>query len=603
MIACRVSARAALAALLIAGGPALAQTPGPIRLAPPRILIEEPQPMPIQEPRAGQATQGSESLPLGTPRTEPKPDIVVSDMPALNLDGVGLIDESRGGLPETAWKGSTRPVIDRLIGLLPAPTSSPAARALSERVLTTTATPPANGPEKPATSFVALRTEKLMGLGRSSAAASLARAVPRSDENESLSRVLLDAALLDYDNAGACQIVRRQIGKVSTPYWQKALIFCQALSGEHDRAQLGLSLLREQRDDDPLFVRLANALEGDNRPVGEISKPTPLHLAMLRAAKQQIPAAAVEGADAGILRMIAQSPNTSLDTRLAAADQAESVGALSPEALIQIFEAVPFTPEELANASPLVAKAPRGRAHAAIYRAIKAQTNGPARAEALTGGWDAARGRGLQLAASRTLLPLLRELSPSPELAPHAATAGRILLLNGYRDEARKWYDAARAASASNLPTGGADVLLWPLLRLAGVDVPAPDAKALAAWRAVQEKRDAERAPARTAVLTALLEGLGDATDGSLAALLLSGNLAAQPTALPHPALWLGRDGAASAGRVGETALFVLDSLGPDGTASAAPQTLIALVQALRAVGLEKDARALALEAAVAAGI
>jgi hypothetical protein len=47
----------------------------------------------------------------------------------------------------------------------------------------------------------------------------------------------------------------------------------------------------------------------------------------------------------------------------------------------------------------------------------------------------------------------------------------------------------------------------------------------------------------------------------------------------------------------------VLDSLGPDGTADAAPQTLIALVQALRAVGLEKDARALALEAAVAAGI
>jgi hypothetical protein len=201
------------------------------------------------------------------------------------------------------------------------------------------------------------------------------------------------------------------------------------------------------------------------------------------------------------------------------------------------------------------------------------------------------------------LLPLLRELTPSPELAPHAATAGRILLLNGYRDDARKWYDAARAARASNLPTNQSDILLWPLLRLAGVDVPAPDAKALAAWRAAQEKLDAERMPARTAVLTALLEGLGDATDGSLAALLLSGNLAAQPTTLPHPALWLGRDGAASAGRVGETALFVLDSLGPDGTANAAPQTLIALVQALRAVGLEKDARALALEAAVAAGI
>jgi hypothetical protein len=264
---------------------------------------------------------------------------------------------------------------------------------------------------------------------------------------------------------------------------------------------------------------------------------------------------------------------------------------------------VPFTPEELANAARLVEKAPRARAHAALYRAIKAQSGGAARIEALTGGWEAARARGLQLAAARSLLPLVRELSPSPELAPHAATAGRILLLNGFGHGARGWYDAARAARASNLPTGESDILLWPLLRLAGVDVPAPDAKALAAWRAVQAKIDGQRMPARTAVLTALLEGLGDATDGSLAALLLAGNIAPQSTTMPHPALWLGRDGAASAGRVGETALFVLASLGPDGTAGAAPQTLIALVHALRAVGLEKDARVLALEAAVAAGV
>jgi len=435
MIACRVNGRIAALAALLAGAalPALAQTPGPIRLAPPRILI--------QEPPAGQATPTpltapETPAPAETPRSEPKPDIVVSDMPALNLDGVGLIDESRGGLPETMWKGSTRPVIDRLLALLPAPTTSPAARALAERLLTTTAAPPAAGPDKP-TNFAALRAERLMALGRGAAATGLARAVPQREENEALSRVLLDGAFQEYDNAGACQVVRRQIGKANTPYWQKALIFCQSLAGEHDRAQLGLSLLREQREDDPLFVRLANALEGDNRPVTEVAKPTPLHLAMLRAAKQQIPASAAEGADAGVLRMIAQSPNTTFETRLAAAEQVESYGALSTEALIQVFEAVPFTPDELGSAAALVAKAPRAKAHAAIYRAIKAQTVGAARAEALTGGWDAARARGLQLAAARTLLPLLRELTPTPELAPHAATAGRILLLNGYRDDAR----------------------------------------------------------------------------------------------------------------------------------------------------------------------
>lgn len=598
MIACRVSGRAAglAALLLLAASPALAQTPGPVRLSPPRLSVPETAPATAKEPLAGQTAPA----PSGVVSDE----IIVSETPALNLDGVGILDESYGGLPETAWQGSTRPVVDRLVNLLPAPTTSPTARVLSERVLTTTAIPPAEGPQKPATSFVALRAEKLMALGRSNAAANLARAVPQREEHETLSRVLLDAALLDYNNAGACQIVRRQIGKATTPYWQKALIFCQQLAGEHDRAQLGLSLLREQRaDDDPLFVRLVNALDGDKRPITDVAKPTPLHLAMLRAAKQQIPATAIEGASAGALRMIAQSPNTTLDIRLAAAEQAEAYGALSTEALIQIFEAVPFTPEELANAGPLVEKAPRGRAHAALYRAIKAQTSEAARLDALSAGWDLARARGLHLAATRSLLPLVREMTPTSDLAPHAVAAGRILLINGFADDARKWYEAARAARASSQPTGDSDVLLWPLLRLAGADIPAPDMNALAAWRAVQAKIDAERMPARTAVLTALLEGLGDATDGSLAALLLAGDVTATPTSLPHPALWLGRDGAASAGRVGETALFVLASLGSDGTAGTAPQTLIALVQALRAVGLEKDARALALEAAVVAGL
>lgn len=598
MIACRVSGRAAglAALLLLAASPALAQTPGPVRLSPPRLSVPETAPATAKEPLAGQTAPA----PSGVVSDE----IIVSETPALNLDGVGILDESYGGLPETAWQGSTRPVVDRLVNLLPAPTTSPTARVLSERVLTTTAIPPAEGPQKPATSFVALRAEKLMALGRSNAAANLARAVPQREEHETLSRVLLDAALLDYNNAGACQIVRRQIGKATTPYWQKALIFCQQLAGEHDRAQLGLSLLREQRaDDDPLFVRLVNALDGDKRPITDVAKPTPLHLAMLRAAKQQIPATAIEGASAGALRMIAQSPNTTLDIRLAAAEQAEAYGALSTEALIQIFEAVPFTPEELANAGPLVEKAPRGRAHAALYRAIKARTSEAARLDALSAGWDLARARGLHLAATRSLLPLVREMTPTSDLAPHAVAAGRILLINGFADDARKWYEAARAARASSQPTGDSDVLLWPLLRLAGADIPAPDMNALAAWRAVQAKIDAERMPARTAVLTALLEGLGDATDGSLAALLLAGDVTATPTSLPHPALWLGRDGAASAGRVGETALFVLASLGSDGTAGAAPQTLIALVQALRAVGLEKDARALALEAAVVAGL
>jgi hypothetical protein len=597
MTACRASRIGLAGAVLIlaaCAGDAAAQQ-GPIRLSPPRIGAEKPaEPEPAPAPAAAEEPA----------RTAPAPEIIVSDTPALNVEGVGLIDERSGGLPETLWKGSTRPAVDRLISVLPVPNASPAARALAERVLVSTGAAPAQS-SPPAASFVAVRAEHLMALGRSAPAAGLARAVPQREESERLSRVLLDAALIEYDNAGACQIVRRRIGRSNTPYWQKALIFCQALAGEHDRAQLGLSLLREQRaDDDGAFIRLVNALGGDQRPITDLTgKLAPLHLAMLRAARQQIPAGAVENAEPAVLRMIAQSPNTTIDIRLAAADRAEAAGALPTDALIQIFETVNIAVDDVNGALTQAASVPPARAHATVYKLAKAQTAGLARAEALASGWKLARTRGFYPAAARTMAPLLRELSPAPELSWFAAEAGRVLLLNGQFDEAQKWYALARGEAAAGARTDQSEVLLWPLLRLAGIEAAAPDGGTLAAWRAAQEKSDAAQMPARTAVLTALLEGLGDATDGSLAALLLAGNLAPQTVAMPHPALWLGRDGAASAGRTGETALFVLASLPSAGPAGTPPHTLIALVQALRAVGLDAEARTLALEAAIGAGL
>lgn len=602
MTACRASAGlrlrtgfAAAIGALVAVNTAMAQ--GPIRLSPPNIIDRSPAPTAPTGEAPPAETQES-------PRGDADSAIIVSPTPALDIDGVGLIDETRGGLPETLWQGSKRAVVDRLIELIPAPSLSAPARALAERTLTTSGAAPDPGAEKPKASFVALRAERLMAMGRVAPAAGLARAVPRREDDAILSRVLLDSALIEYDNSGACQIVRRQIGKVETPYVQKALIFCQALAGEHARAQLGLSLLHEQSADDEAFIRLVHALGGDQRPITELpGRLTPLHLAMLRAARQQIPAGAVENAEPAVQRMIAQSPNTTLEVRLAAAERAEATGALPTEAFIQVLEAVSFNPDELGKALAQAEKAPPARALAAIYRVAKAQSVGIARAEALARGWQMARARGFYPSAARVTLPLLRELTPSQELAWFAGDAGRALLLGGYRDDAQRWYELARDEASAGGRTEQGEILLWPLLRLAGADVAAADSNVLATWRAVQEKRDAAQMPTRLAVLTAALEGLGDATDGSLAALLLAGDVGRQSVAIPHPALWLGRDGAASAGRVGETALFVLASMGPDGAAGTPPQTLIALIQALRAVGLEAEARAFALEAAIAAGV
>ena len=59
----------------------------------------------------------------------------------------------------------------------------------------------------------------------------------------------------------------------------------------------------------------------------------------------------------------------------------------------------------------------------------------------------------------------------------------------------------------------------------------------------------------------------------------------------------------ACSGRGGETVLLALLALGEAGPARADPLVLAAVLPALSAVGLEREARALAIEAAIARGL
>jgi len=68
------------------------------------------------------------------------------------------------------------------------------------------------------------------------------------------------------------------------------------------------------------------------------------------------------------------------------------------------------------------------------------------------------------------------------------------------------------------------------------------------------------------------------------------------------PALRGGLIDAAADMRIGETVLFALLVLGPQGPAASDPVTLATVVDALRHVGLDAEARRVALEALMANG-
>ena len=546
-------------------------------------------------------------------RLETDRPIKVGELRAIDPDSVGLLDDASTGFGVDMWKGTRRSLVERLLPKIPVAVASSVMRELARRLLLSSATPP-EGPGS-GRSLVAMRVEILAAMGDPKVVGDLLRVAPSKLNDEALARARIDNAFLTNDNAGACSRIRALIRQHQGAYWQKALSFCQALAGEHAKAALGAGLLRELgHEDDQVFFTLIGALGGDQGAVVEsLPKPMPLHLAMLRAARQQLPEDVLATADAAILRTVAISPNAPLDLRLEAAERAEAVGALTSDSLAQLYASVTFSPEQLANAFSQ-AEADRGpRGRALLYQASTIQSVPTAQAEILRKAWALARESGGYQTSVRVHLPTLGGIAPALELAWFAEEAGRALLTAGRYQAAAAWLALIRQASppgagvalAETGQGGGraAERSLWALIQLAdAADSLAWEADALNEWWESNKSAGTDGLRARATALFTLLEAFDEPVDARLWEPLQEGPLF-ENVKLPAPALLHALNSAAAGRRIGATVLLTLICLGEDGPTGAGPLLLRAVISGLREVGLEKEARALAVEAAIGAGI
>jgi hypothetical protein len=118
-------------------------------------------------------------------------------------------------------------------------------------------------------------------------------------------------------------------------------------------------------------------------------------------------------------------------------------------------------------------------------------------------------------------------------------------------------------------------------------------------WDAI---KDHEGAREQATLLFSLLDALGATVPAELWADLLEGPQRAT-VALPRPAVWFRLESAAAEGRTGETVLLALLALGEGGPAQSDPLTLHHVLANLDAINLTAEARALAIEAALAASL
>jgi len=605
----------------------------PVRLAPPQKLRpagQAPAPAPVQ----AQPAVRSDSV---------EAPIQVDTLMTINPDTAGVLNLSEGGFGVNMWSGTSRRMLSGLIAQLPVNIRSEVMRDLMRRLLLSTATLPEGMAGDGA--YIARRVGLLAAMGDTLSVSRLLDATPGRANINQLMRYEADVRFLANDNARACSLAAGQISNQASVYWQKAFIFCQALAGEHDKAALGVSLLQETGDQDEAFYALVEALGGHPMVIKNLPDPSPMHLSMARVSKSQLPTDVVSSNKPGVLRTIAKSPNASVEIRLEAAERAEIAGALDVDTLRQLYTSVSFSEQDMAN--PLTkAEAESGPlSRALLYRTALIQTVPIAQAEAAAKALSLGREGNRYTSIVRVFLPVLKRIPPSGELVWFAPEAIRAFLIAGESAAATPWFDLLRATAQHNTDANKALNALLPMARIAG----SPEA---AQWGPVQlanwwnQLKKDDDARDKAALLYTLLDGLGDYVPQDAWDALLDGPQQIS-LAMPNPALWRSLKEATKAAseiahqqgaviaqaevlqtapvtastqdvlavplavepqvtpraRVGEIILLSLIALGEGGPAQAGPIVLSQVMQSLNVIGLEEEVRALALEAAVAAGL
>lgn len=579
--------------------------------APPSPYATAPVPGAPPAPRVGAPVRPGGVAPAVSSETAKPGEASVApvqgagQLRAIDSESLGLLTEGNGGFGAHIWVNTRRDIVEALLARLPVALTAPSLQDLSRRLLLSVGTPPEG--ERGQRSLMSIRVERSFARGDLGGAGELVRMTPAREVDAAMGEVRAGALLLDGDTKGACQEAQARLGArggTSGLFWDKLTVFCDLLANDPGKAQFGLALVRDQGEKDAVFYTLADALGGNAKAkVTAMPQATPLTLAMMRAANQPLPAETGPRDRPPVLRGIALSPNAPAPLRLEAAHRAALYGALTPDELVKTYRETEFAPAQIQNAFSEAQKIGGARARALLYRAAEAQSVPQARAETLRALYNLGRNDGDFPILARVTLKLLLELPATRELSWFAADAGRALYSAGRHPEAKAWLDRAAQDAGSNRDAFAAATALWPLARLADGDATAPwDAERMKAWRQAAEAGKPEIAQRRIAMLLTLLDVYGDPILGVDWTPLLK----APPTVsgpMPSPFIWFVMREASGEKRLGETVLHVLSGLGDTDLGKQNPYTVASAVAALKAIGLEREARALTVDAAIAAGI
>ena len=335
------------------------------------------------------------------------------------------------GLPYELWQGLDVAKLEGLIAEIEIPPRSPALHALWLRLITSNVTRPAGGATDQ--QFMALRLETLYRSG-------LLEKASQELANET-SRDALVATLAARNEIGQGKKIEgcatAQSGGAPGSGFPKhlrgqaALIsgYCAAVAEDAAGAGLAAEMAREEGLAGSAGVRALDAVAAGSKPKLAADQPISLldyRLLEVAGAKMDT-GAMLKQAAPSLLAALALDPNSPAELKLAAAENAAHLNAISPEELAQIYRT--SGPNGGGDAKGATAEK-----RAALFVAAETEVTPLKKVRLIRSFLDDARRAGLYLTALRMIAPAAHSLTPAPEIGWFAETGVEIALAAGDYD-------------------------------------------------------------------------------------------------------------------------------------------------------------------------
>ncbi|MEZ5852303.1 MAG: hypothetical protein R3D68_16840 [Hyphomicrobiaceae bacterium] len=437
--------------------------------------------------------------------------------------------------------------------------------------------------------FAALRLEALFRTGAlADATAILAdRAVGEGPKQKAFKARYAIALGQTKDACADIRTLLRSLPSKGDPARTELLLlsgYCAAVDGKREATELAADLARAEgvSDSVPLAALTSIAIGAPQRVPSE-GRLTLLDYRFMQVAKLPFPKNILERAEPGLLTAIAADTAAPAHVRIAAAEMAAKRWAIDATALAEAYRGAGDAVRGAGN---------DGLQRAGLFVALEAERTPMRRTRTARALLDAGHHAGLGLQVAAVVGHAIADLAPVQEISWFAESAIEALVASGDYGRARDWADlVSRDRSA--------DIEHWlVLIDIADPAWPGPRGTGFAA-----AERLAVQGQWKGDDLNRLATALDALNYQIPIPLWEAASRSPQPTAghLPETGVLSALQAAAKAKDVARTALLAMRAIGPNGVAGAHMIALGDAIRALRQVGLEGDARRLAMEATFAA--